>query len=147
MTLSYGEARSILESALAKAQDLGIPSSVAVVDRSGELVAFGAQDFAPLVTREIAIQKAYTSAVFGASTSGLEEATQPGGPLWGLQASTSRPLVTIGGGVPLSNAEGQVVGAVGASGGTPQQDEVVASTAADHWRASSVTGDESSSNG
>lgn len=131
-TLTLEAAQTALEAALAKARDIGSPSSIAILDRGRELAAFARMDGALLASAEISQAKAYTAGSLDCATRDLDAATQPGAPLYGLQTShlsAGRALVTFGGGVPIS-VNGEVVGAVGVAGGTPDQDHEIAAAGA-----------------
>lgn len=128
--LSYDGARLLLDVALAKAAEIGIPASVAVLDATRELLAFGRQDGAPHLTGEVAVAKAYTSASLRQPTADLAEAVLPTGPFFGLAHGSSRSFITFAGGVPLL-VDGDVVGAVGASGGSLEEDGIIARAALD----------------
>lgn len=127
--LTYRQATDVVSAALAKANELGVPSSVAVVDAGRELVAFGRQDGALLITGEVAIAKAYTARSVNRPTEEMGPLTQPGGEFWGLEGSLRHPLVTFGGGRPLV-VDGEVVGAIGVGGGTADDDIQVAAAGA-----------------
>jgi uncharacterized protein GlcG (DUF336 family) len=125
-------AEAALRAALDKAREIGSPSSVAVVDAGRELLAFARMDDALLASAEIAQAKAYTARSLNCATRDVDTATQPGGPLYGMQTAhlaAGRALVTFGGGVPITTG-GAVVGAIGVAGGTPDQDHEIASAGA-----------------
>lgn len=126
--LSYDEARRLLDAALAKASELGVAASVSVLDATSEPVAFARQDRAPLLTGEVSAAKAYTAAALRQPSGDLAEATAPAGPFFGLAHGSSRRLVTFAGGLPLI-IDDEIVGAVGASGGSLQEDELIARAA------------------
>jgi len=131
-TLTSEAGQAALRAALDKAREIGSPSSVAVLDGGRELLAFARMDGALLASAEISQAKAYTARSLDCATRDVDVATQPGGPLYGLQTShlaAGRSLVTFGGGVPIT-VDGQVVGAVGVAGGTPDQDHEIASAGA-----------------
>lgn len=129
MNLLLEQAEQAVEAAKAKANEIGVPMTVAVVDTGGNLVALARMDGALLASLDIAIGKAYTATAMKMSTADLSSAVQPGQPLYGLEiANQPRPLVTFGGGVPLQ-VNGEVVGGVGVSGGMPDQDQEVAEAA------------------
>ena len=128
--LSYEEARRLLDAAIAKATDIEVPASVAILDATRELVAFGRQDGAPHLTGEVAVAKAYTSASLRQATSDLADATSPAGPFFGLAHGSSRGLITFAGGFPLM-VDGDIVGTVGASGGSLDEDVAIARAALD----------------
>jgi uncharacterized protein GlcG (DUF336 family) len=119
----------MLSAAEAKASSLGIPYNVAVVDAAGHLVAFLRQDGALIGSIDLAINKAVTARIFDKTTSTLARLAQPGEPLFGIQESNSGKVVIFGGGVPVM-FRGNIVGAVGASAGTVEQDIAVAEAAA-----------------
>lgn len=127
--LSLAEARQVLDAALAKAEEIGSPSSVAVVDAGRELLAFARQDDALLASSEISQNKAFTARSLNMATKDVGPLTQPGQPLYGLETAHRRPLVSFGGGRPLA-AGNEIVGAIGVAGGSPDQDDEVAAAGA-----------------
>ena len=127
--ISLDQAQQILEAALSKASEIGSPSSVAVVDSGRELVAFARQDGALLASAEISIGKAYTACSLQMATADVGPLTQPGQPLYGLETSHQRPLVTFAGGRPIQLGD-EHAGAVGVAGGTVDQDDEIAQAAA-----------------
>ena len=130
--VTFEMAQRALAAALAKAEEIGSASSVAIVDSGRELVAFGRMDNALLVSAEISQAKAYTARSLNSATKDLGEWVQPGGPLFGLETalvSAGRALVTFGGGVPIT-VGGLVIGAIGVAGGSPDQDHEIASAGA-----------------
>jgi uncharacterized protein GlcG (DUF336 family) len=119
------EAQSVIQAAMEKAGEIGQPMNVAVVDNGRDLKAFARMEDAWLGSIDIAINKAFTSASFLMPTEDLTEMTQPGQPLYGLEATNNGRVVIFGGGIPLMR-DGEVAGAVGVSGGTVDQDQEVA---------------------
>ena len=128
-TITLEDAKRMLSAAEAKAASLGIPYNIAVVDAGGHLVAFLRQDGALIGSVDLAINKAVTARIFDKTTSTLARLAQPGEPLFGIQESNSGKVVIFGGGVPVM-FRGNIVGAVGASAGTVEQDIAVAEAAA-----------------
>lgn len=122
--LTLADAKAVLDAALAKAEEIGQPMNVAVVDAGAHLVTFARQDGAILASIDIATRKARTSALLQMTTQQLGEAAQPGAPLYGVE-TTNGGLVVFGGGIPLER-DGEVVGAVGVSAGSVEQDTEVA---------------------
>jgi len=118
-----------MAAALAKASELGVPSSVAIVDAGRELLAFIRQDGALLASIEISQNKAYTACSMNMATADIGPLTQPGQPLYGLDTSHGRPLITFAGGRILKIGD-EVVGAVGVAGGMVDQDDAAAAAAA-----------------
>lgn len=127
-TITLKEAKRMVAAAEAKATSLGIPYNIAVVDAGGHLMAFIRQDGALIGSIDLAIDKAVTARIFDKPTSDLAQLAQSGKPLFGIQESNSGKVVIFGGGIPIIFA-GNVVGAVGASAGTVEQDIAVAEAA------------------
>ena len=120
----------MIHAARKKAEEIGVPMDVAVVDAGANLVAFARMDGAWLGSIEIAINKAWSARAFDMSTRELADISQPGDPAFGLPESTGRQVAIFPGGLPLKDGDA-VVGAIGASGGLPDQDEQVARAGAD----------------
>lgn len=123
--LTRTQAEQVLTGALAKAVEQGVPMNIAIVDAGGNLKAFTRMDGAFLGSIDIAIGKARTARLFNMSTLDLGAAAQPGKELYGIEV-TNGNLVIFGGGELLKNADGYVVGAIGVSGGSVQEDVNVA---------------------
>jgi len=120
---------SILQKAIVECSTQDGRASVAIVDAGGNLVAFQRMPGANLVTIDTAIGKAYTAVAIGADSGVLHQAMQPGAPLFGMQAMTMQPhpLVPFAGGVPIVNADQEIIGAIGVSGmPDSSSDEVIA---------------------
>lgn len=124
--LSYAEARVVLDAALAEAERIGVLASVAVLDAGREPIAFGRQDGAGLLTGEVATGKAFTAVSLGRPSADLAEAANAGGDFAALHHATTRNLVTFAGGFPLIDGD-DLVGAIGASGGSLDEDVAIAS--------------------
>ena len=127
VALSAGLA--IVDAARAKAAELGVPMNIAVVDGGNNLVAFARMDDAWLGSIDIAQNKAYTARAFDMPTGDLAPLVQPGASLYGIEASNQGRLIVFAGGIPLVSG-GRVVGAVGVSGGSVEQDQAVAEAGA-----------------
>ncbi len=128
-TVMLEEAQSIIQAAQQKAQEIGQPMNIAVVDNGRQLKAFARMEDAWLGSIDIAIDKAFTSASFLLSTQDLGEMAQPGQPLFGINTTNDGRIAIFGGGVLLMRGD-EVAGAVGVSGGTPDQDHEVAEAGA-----------------
>jgi uncharacterized protein GlcG (DUF336 family) len=126
-TITLAEAKRVIAAAEKKAVDMNKKYNIAIVDAGGNLVAFHRMDGAWLGSIELAINKAYTSRVFDISTKDLNSYSQPGAQFYGIQ--TQPRIVVFAGGIPLKR-NGQVVGAVGASGGMGAEDQSVAEAGA-----------------
>ena len=127
--LDLKKAQLVVDEALRKAAEINTLMNVAVVDDGGNLKAFGRMDDAWLGSIDIAIKKARTARWFDMSTGDIGELSQPGGPLYNIEVSNGG-LITFPGGVPLRNADGRVVGAIGVSGSTVDNDHTVAAAGA-----------------
>ncbi|MBV8472550.1 MAG: heme-binding protein [Hyphomicrobiales bacterium] len=127
-TLTLDDAKRMLSAAEAKAASLGIAYNIAVVDSGGRLISFVRQDGALIGSIDLAIDKAMTARIFDKSTSELASLSQSGRPLFGIQESNDGKVVIFGGGIPVVLG-GSIVGAVGASAGTVEQDIAVAEAA------------------
>ena len=124
-TLTLDDARQLIAHAEAKAAEIEVPSNIAVVDAGGNLLAFARMDDAWLGSTDIAIHKAFTARAFDISTEDLSKMAQPGKPLFGIEATNHQKIVIFGGGVPIKRGE-VVLGAIGSSGGTVDQDITIA---------------------
>ena len=111
------------------ASEIGQPQNIAVVDAGGNLVSHVRMDGAWIGSVDIAINKAFTARAFDLPTADLAADSQPGGQFYGIQESNKGRVVIFAGGIPLER-DGQVVGAVGVSGGDHEQDTTVAEAAA-----------------
>ncbi len=118
------QAQSVLNTCLNKSEELGVAMNIAVVDAGGNLKAFARMDGAWLGSIDIAQRKARTARFFNMESGALGEISQPGGPLFNIEVSNGG-LITFPGGIPLV-LDGQIVGAVGVSGSTVQDDLEVA---------------------
>jgi uncharacterized protein GlcG (DUF336 family) len=127
-TLTLDDAKRMLAAAEVKAESFGIAHNIAVVDAGGHLLAFVRQDGALIGSIDLAINKAATARIFDKATSDLARMSQPGAPLYGIQETNAGKVVMFGGGIPVT-LNGSIVGAVGASAGTVEQDVAVAEAA------------------
>ncbi len=128
-TVSLEDARRVTAAAEECAQEIGQPQNIAVVDAGGNLVSHVRMDGAWIGSVDIAINKAFTARAFDLPTAELAADSQPGGQFYGIQESNKGRVVIFAGGIPLKR-DGQVVGAVGVSGGDGDQDTAVAEAAA-----------------
>jgi uncharacterized protein GlcG (DUF336 family) len=128
-TVSLEDARRVTAAAEESAHEIGQPQNIAVVDAGGNLVSHVRMDGAWIGSVDIAINKAYTARAFDLPTADLAANSQPGGQFYGIQESNEGRVMVFAGGIPLKR-DGQVVGAVGVSGGDGEQDTTVAEAAA-----------------
>jgi uncharacterized protein GlcG (DUF336 family) len=124
-TIQLTDARRIIAAATKKAEEIGQPMNIAVVDAGGNLLAFERMENAWLGSIDIAQKKAFTSRAFDITTKDLGENSQSGDQFFGIHASNNGKVMIFAGGIPLKEGN-VVVGAVGISGGSGKQDHEVA---------------------
>ena len=130
MGITLEGARKIILAAQKKAEEIGQPMNVAVVDEGGNLIAFERMADAWLGSIDIAIKKAWTSRAFDIETGDLGKNSQSGDQFFGIHASNDGKVMIFAGGVPLRE-NGKVIGAIGVSGGLGEQDQAVAQAGAE----------------
>ncbi len=123
--LNLSDARKIIAAATKKADELGQPMCIAVVDEGGNLLAFERMENAWRGSIDISINKAFTSRAFDITTKDLGDNSGPGQQFFGIHVSNHGRIMIFAGGVPLRQ-NGSVVGALGISGGSGEQDHAVA---------------------
>src|SRR5450432_2881166 len=123
------DARRVINAAEKKARAIGQPMNIAVADEGGNLVAHVRMDNAWIGSIDIAQKKAFTSRAFNISTKDLAAHSQSGGQFFGIHASNDGKVMIFAGGIPLTK-DGKVVGAIGVSGGSGDQDHAVAKAGA-----------------
>lgn len=128
-TISLEDAKKVIEAAEKKAAEIGCPMDIAVVDAGGNLKSHVRMDGAFIGSITISINKAYTAIAFQQETKNLQEETRPGGSIFGLSDAHGGNLVVFPGGIPLLR-DGEIVGAIGVSTGTVDQDQQVAEAGA-----------------
>ena len=124
-SVSLDDAQRVIQAGIAKANEIGSPSNIAVADAGGNLLAFARMQKAWLGSIDIAINKAFTSRAFDIATKQLAGFTQPGEEFYGIQTSNHGRVMIFAGGLPLKSGN-EVVGAVGVSGDASDKDEVCA---------------------
>jgi len=127
--VTLSDARRVIAAGEKKAAEIRQPMNIAVVDSGGNLVSHVRMDGAWIGSIDISIKKAFTSRAFDISTKDLATHSQSGGQFFGIHVSNNGKIMIFAGGVPLRK-EGKVVGAVGVSGGSGEQDHAVAEAAA-----------------
>jgi uncharacterized protein GlcG (DUF336 family) len=125
LMITLEEARKIIAAAEKKALEIKQPMNIAVVDEGGNLVSHVRMDGAWIGSIDISINKAFTSRAFDIATKDLAQNSQPGGQFFGIHVSNHGRVMVFAGGIPLKRG-GRVVGAVGVSGGSGEQDQTVA---------------------
>jgi len=127
--ITLEQATTAMAAARKKAEQIGAKMNIAVVDAGANLKAFARMDGAWLGSIDISIRKARTARFFDMNTGEIGRLSQPGGPLFGIEHSNGG-LITFPGGIPIRNKAGTVIGAIGVSGGTVENDHAVAEAGA-----------------
>jgi len=127
--MTLADARRVIEAAERKAEEIGQPMNIAVVDAGGNLVAHVRMDRAWIGSIDISINKAWTARAFDVSTKDLAGSSQSGGQFFGIHASNHGRVMIFAGGIPLKRGS-EVVGGIGVSGGEGKQDHAVAEAGA-----------------
>lgn len=128
--ITLADARRVIAAAEKKAQEIGQPMNIAVVDEGGNLVAHVRMDRAWIGSVDISINKAWTARAFDIATKDLAEHSQSGSQFFGIHVSNHGRVMIFAGGIPLKRG-GQVVGGIGVSGGTGKQDQAIAEAGAE----------------
>jgi uncharacterized protein GlcG (DUF336 family) len=129
MPVRLEDARRVVAAAEKKAAEIGQPMNIAVVDEGGNLVMHARMDGAWIGSIDISINKAFTSRAFDITTKDLATHSQSGGQFFGIHVSNHGRVMVFAGGIPLKRSN-QVVGAIGVSGGSGEQDHAVAEAGA-----------------
>jgi len=127
--ITLDQAHAVLDAALKKARQIDTKMDIAVVDAGANLKAFVRMDGAWLGSIDIAIKKAKTARFFDMPTGEIGKLSQPGGPLYNIEHSNDG-LITFPGGIPLTDGNNEIIGAVGVSGSTVENDHLVAKAGA-----------------
>lgn len=127
--ITLEQARAVVHAAKEKATDIDTKMDIAIVDAGANLKYFIRMDGAWLGSIDIAIKKAKTARFFDMNTGDIGGLSQPGGALFNIEHSNDG-LITFPGGIPLKNAEGEIIGAIGVSGSTVEDDHAVAAAGA-----------------
>ena len=125
MNITLEQAERIIVAAKSKSSELNTKMNIAIVDSGANLIAFARMDGAWLGSLDISIKKAKTARFFDMDTGIIGELSQPGGSLYNIEHSNNG-LITFPGGIPIKDADGNVIGAIGVSGSTVENDHAVA---------------------
>lgn len=125
INITLDQARTVVDAALKKSEELGVKMNIAVVDSGTNLVSFNKMDDAWLGSIDISQKKARTARYFNMDTGKIGELSQPGGSLYNIEHSNGG-LITFPGGVVIKNNKGDIIGAIGVSGSTVEDDHAVA---------------------
>lgn len=127
--ITLEKAYGVVRAAYEKAKEMKVEMDIAVVDAGANLKAFVRMDGAWLGSIDIAIKKAKTARFFDMPTGEIGKLSQPGGSLYNIEHSNDG-LISFPGGIPLKNESGEIVGAIGVSGSTVEDDHAVAEAGA-----------------
>jgi uncharacterized protein GlcG (DUF336 family) len=130
--LSIEDAQLLIEGAREHANEIGVPMCIAVVDESGNLIAFERMDGGKITSITVATDKAFTAGAARKATHEYNEACQPGSLVFGIHTAIGGRLCVVGGGLPVM-VDGECVGGIGISSGTPQQDMACAEAGIQHF--------------
>ena len=125
MSITLEQAQAAIQASLRKSQELNLKMNIALVDEGANLKAFARMEDAWLGSIDIAIKKAKTARYFDMPTGDLGQASQPGGPLYNIEVSNGG-LISFPGGIPITDSSGKIIGAIGVSGSTVENDHTVA---------------------
>jgi uncharacterized protein GlcG (DUF336 family) len=129
MNITLAQAENAIKAAQEKAIAIDTKMNIAIVDAGANLVAFARMDGAWLGSLDISIKKAKTARFFDMNTGVIGELSQPGEALYNIEHSNNG-LITFPGGIPMKNSAGEVVGAIGVSGSSVENDHAVAEAGA-----------------
>lgn len=129
MSITLAQAEQLSAVAKEKAKEIGVAMNIAIVDEGANLVAFHRMDNAWLGSIDIAIKKAKTARFFDMNSGEIGKLSQPGQPLYNIEHSNGG-LISFPGGVIIKDGRGKIIGAIGVSGGTVEQDHEVADAGA-----------------
>jgi uncharacterized protein GlcG (DUF336 family) len=128
--ISLEQAQAAVKAAAEKAKAINCKMDIAVVDAGGNLKGFARMDGAWIGSIDISIKKAKTARFFDMATGEIGKLSQPGGPLFQIEVSNGG-LITFPGGVPIKGADGAIIGAIGVSGSSVENDHACAQAGAD----------------
>ena len=130
MHVSYELAQQIVDKAVEKSNEIGVKMCIVILDSGGSLKSFTRMDDAWVGSIDIAIKKAKTACYFAMPSGEIGKLSQPGTPLYGIEHSNNG-LITFPGGLPIVDKEGMLIGAIGVSGDSVENDHIVAQAGVD----------------
>lgn len=125
MHVNFEQAQQIIDKAVEKSTEIGVKMCIAVLDSGGHLKSFTRMDDAWVGSIDIAVKKARTACYFAMPSGEIGKLSQPGSPLYSIEHSNDG-LITFPGGLPIVDNEGMLIGAIGVSGDTVENDHIVA---------------------
>ncbi len=127
--ITLQQAQEVMAAAITKSEEMGLKMDIAIVDAGANLKMFARMDDAWLGSIDIAVKKAKTARFFNMNTGAIGNLSQPGGSLYNIEHSNGG-LITFPGGIPIKNSEGEIIGAIGVSGSSVEDDHAVAEAGA-----------------
>ena len=124
--ITLGTAQKVSQKVRERAEQMGVKAVVAISNKAAHPVLVECMDDAYIASYDIAVQKAFTVVSLKMSTETLKPLAQPGGSLYGIQFTNNGKIVIFGGGEPLKNEQGEIIGGLGVSGGSEEQDTALA---------------------
>ena len=124
--MTLDAARKLALKVIERAEQMGVKAVVAISNKAANPVLVECMDDAYIASYDIAVQKSFTVVSLKMSTSTLKPLAQPGGSLYGIQFTNNGKIVIFGGGEPLKNSDGEIIGGIGVSGGSEEQDSALA---------------------
>lgn len=124
--ISLAQAQKLSEQVRKKAKEMGVNAVVAIANSGGNPVLIECMDDSYIASYDVALKKAFTVVSLKMSTSDLKPLAQPGASLYGIQFTNGGKIIIFGGGEPLRNKDGKIIGGLGVSGGTEEEDTALA---------------------
>ena len=140
--LDQADAQLLIQGAREKATEIGVPMCIAITDESGSLIAFERMDGGKVTSITISQDKAFTASAARKATHEYNEACIPGSLVFGIHTALAGRLCIVGGGLPIY-VDGEVVGGIGLSSGSPQQDMNCASAGIEYFLADANSANDS----
>ncbi len=131
---NFSQVQLVFSACIAKAQELEVQAALTLVDKAGHVIASYRMKDSLLVSIDVSRKKAYSAVAMKQATSQLNQLVQPGAPFYQLETITNGEIVTFGGGLPIFNKQDQLIGGLGVSGGTAEQDQLIAQTGLERLR-------------
>ena len=133
MNITLEQAQKIIDASLEKAKQMDLKMNIAIFDAGVNLVAFAKMDDAWIGSIDIALKKAKTARYFNMPTGEIGKLSQPGKPLFNIEHSNGG-LITFPGGIPIKNSKDEIIGAIGVSGSSVENDHKVAAAGLENFK-------------
>ncbi len=133
-SINLHQANKLIKAVRERAAEIGVKAVIAVSDKHSNPVSIQCMDDAYIASYDIALNKAYTVTALKMPTSKLKTLAAPGGSLYGIQFTNNGKIVIFGGGVPLYDKNNRIIGGLGVSGGSEEQDTALAEFGAEIFK-------------